>query len=439
MSDSSEPGATTRESPWAAARERLELQTAREVSVVDAAPDRERDFFAVVPRGVEDLVLGELEELGAREVQTTAAGASFRGTKETAYRACLWSRYASRILLPLATFPAADSDGLYRGVAAVAWEEQMHLDSTFAVGVKLRNAVFDHSQFVALRTKDAIVDRFRQRRGARPGIDLEQPDLSVYCFVDGDQATVGIDLSGAPLHRRGYRVRGVAAPLKENLAAALLARAGWPRLAAAGWSLLDPMCGSGTLVIEAAWMAADRAPGLGRESFGFEGWLGHHPQRWSQLREEARARYRRGRIAMPGIAGSDSSPEAVEAARQNVEAAELGEQISLRVEGVSLAAPPTGADHGLLITNPPWGQRLGGGDGLDGLYGRLGERLREAFDGWQASILGPDEDLLREVGLRWYKVNKLYHGPLPCRLAHYRIGRRPRAGEETATDGPSDP
>jgi 23S rRNA (guanine2445-N2)-methyltransferase / 23S rRNA (guanine2069-N7)-methyltransferase len=382
-----------------------------------------RSLYATAPRGVEDLLAGELEALGADEVRPGVAGVHFRGDLEIAYRVCLWSRIASRVLWPLFEFRATTAEQLYDGVVAVRWEEHLDGDGTLAVSARLRDTPFDNSHFVELKTKDAVVDRFRERQGRRPGVDLEAPDLRIYVFAQHHEVTVGIDLAGDPLHRRGYRSRGVTAPLKENLAAAILLRAGWPRLAKQGWALFDPMCGSATLLIEGAMMACDVAPGLDRRRFGFHGWRKHDSALWNRLVSEAEGRRR----SLPGdlsIGGSDDSTLAIEAARENIRQAGFSESLSVRCEGLSVATPPTGAGQGLLVTNPPWGHRIGGSGQVAEIYSRLGARLRSAFGGWNAAVLGPDETTLREIGLRWFKVNKLHHGPLPCRLAHYRISPR---------------
>ncbi|MBZ0110975.1 MAG: hypothetical protein K8J08_00805 [Thermoanaerobaculia bacterium] len=413
-------------SPWNTSKVR---ETAERASDSGPSPLLEqkslRNLFATAPRGVEDLLAGELKMLGAADIRPVVAGVHFRGDLEIAYRVCLWSRVASRVLWPLFQFRATTADQLYDGVVAVPWEKHLDGDGTLAVSARLRDTPFDNSHFVELKTKDAIVDRFRERQGRRPGVDLDAPDLRIYVYAHYHEVTVGIDLAGDPLHRRGYRSRGVTAPLKENLAAAILMRAGWPRLAEQGWSLLDPMCGSATLLIEGAMMASDVAPGLDRRRFGFHGWREYDAALWNRLVREAENR-RRSFPEDIRIVGSDDSTLAVEAARENIRQAGFSESVVVRCEGLSLTQPPAGAVHGLLVTNPPWGHRIGGSDQVAEIYSRLGSRLRSAFGGWNAAVLGPDEETLQEVGLRWFKVNKLYNGPLLCRLAHYRIS--PSAG-----------
>ena len=228
------------------------------------------DFFATVPRGMEPLLADELRALGAHAVNMGRAGVAFRGELATGYRACLWSRTASRILLPLTRFPAPTPEALYDGIRAIPWEEHLAPEGTLTVDFTLAQSQITHSHFAALKVKDAVVDRFRDLFGVRPSVDRERPDLRLNVYLYRDSARVSLDLSGESLHRRGYRDEGAAAPLKENLAAAILLFAGWPELASAGAPFVDPLCGSGTLPIEAALIAGDIAPGLLRHAFRFQ-------------------------------------------------------------------------------------------------------------------------------------------------------------------------
>jgi 23S rRNA (guanine2445-N2)-methyltransferase / 23S rRNA (guanine2069-N7)-methyltransferase len=230
-------------------------------------------LFATTPRGLERVLADELRELGAARVRAVRAGVAFGGDLELAYRACLWSRVASRVLLNLARFPVPDGDALYSAVYDLPWEEHLDPDGTLAVDATLSGSPITHSHFAALRVKDAVVDRLRERFGRRPSVDRERPSLRLNLVLQAKRGVLSIDLSGSALHRRGYRPRGAPAPLKENLAAGLLRLAGWPGIAARGGALLDPLCGTGTLVVEAALMATGRAPGLGRDYYGFLGWL----------------------------------------------------------------------------------------------------------------------------------------------------------------------
>jgi 23S rRNA (guanine2445-N2)-methyltransferase / 23S rRNA (guanine2069-N7)-methyltransferase len=380
-------------------------------------------FFATAPKGVESLLADELRQLGALEVAETRAGVAFQGSLRTAYRVCLWSRLASRVLMPLAEFPATDPDQLYAAVAALPWEEHMTAGGSLVVDAQVRRSAINHSRFAALRIKDAVVDRFRERFDQRPSIDLERPDIRLNLHLDRDQATLSIDLSGDSLHRRGYRTEGVLAPLKENLAAAVLLRAGWPQVAARGGALIDPMCGSGTLVIEAALMAADCAPGLTRPYWGFRGWLQHQPAVWDELLEEARQRREAGLQHLPVMLGYDRDRQAIRAAGENARMAgfeqflhfELGELNDLS------EVPGTSETGGLLVTNPPYGERLGEVAELRFLYQLLGEKLRTHFGGWQAAVFTGNPELAKNIGIRAHKLYKLYNGALECRLLNFDI------------------
>ncbi len=383
-------------------------------------------LIATCATGIEALLAEELRALGATDVRESRAAVSFSGTLETAYRACLWSRLASRVLLTLASFPAMTAEELYAGVFAVAWEEHLSASSTIAVDAVGRTPGITHSGFAALKVKDAVVDRMRERTGERPSVDLESPDVRLNLRLHKGAGSLSVDLSGEPLHRRGYRAPGeqAEAPLKENLAAALLVRAGWPQIAAAGGSLFDPMCGSGTLVLEGALMAADRAPGLLRQRWGFEGWLGHDADVWHALLDEADERAEAGVAALPRMAGSDVDPAVIELASACAKRAGLGGAVSFEVRELAQATAPEGATPGLVITNPPYGVRLGSGEDLPALYARLGERLVEAFDGWTAAILTSEPDLARATKLRSHKSYAFMNGAVETRLYLFELSAR---------------
>jgi 23S rRNA (guanine2445-N2)-methyltransferase / 23S rRNA (guanine2069-N7)-methyltransferase len=279
---------------------------------------------------------------------------------------------------------------------------------------------------VALRTKDAIVDRLRDLHGRRPGVDLARPSLRVHVLVARGEARVSLDLSGEPLHRRGWRRDAGPAPLKENVAAALLLRAGWPAIAGAGGALVDPMCGGATLAIEAGHLAGDVAPGILREYFGFLGWRGHRAPLWERLRREAVERRRAGEArAWPALLASDADPAATARAAAQVAAAGLAGRIAIETRDVGACLPPAGAREGLVAVNPPYGERLGSGEGLASLYRRLGETLKERFAGWSLALLTADPALAGEIRMRPFRRNALWNGALRCELLQYRIGERP--------------
>ncbi len=380
----------------------------------------EQTFIATAPEGVDPLLAAELVELGATTIKSVRGGIRFQGSLELAYRACLWSRTASRVLLLLAEFPVAEVEALYAGIHALPWEDHLAPDGTLAVEFTGTGSGIDHSHYGAQRVKDAVVDRFRAQCGQRPGVDRQQPDLRIHVLLRDRQATVSLDLSGDSLHRRGYREATVIAPLKETLAAALLLKSGWPNIAAAGGPLLDPLCGSGTLAIEAAWMAGDQAPGLLREHWGFSGWLGHIPVLWNRLLVEAQERRTLGKPRIPLILASDHDPKAVRAALANAQRAGVADRMRIERRAFSALQPPLGIP-GLLIANPPYGERLGATEDLAEFYTEFGEVLKTRLNGWRAALFTSNPELGKRMGLRAEKVHVFHNGPLDCRLLRFRV------------------
>lgn len=396
-------------------------------------------LFVSCPPGVADLTAAEMRDCGALQVREFKLGVQFEGTLETAYRACLWSRTASRVLMPLASFPAPTPEALYEGVAAINWSEHLSARSTLAVDLAGSTTGITHTHFGALKTKDAIVDHFRKLTGERPSVNVEQPDVRIDVRLDRDRATVSLDLSGESLHRRAYRARGVAAPLKENLAAAILLRSGWPAIAREGGELIDPMCGSGTLPIEAALMALDIAPGSLRSHFGFINWLGHDRALWAKLIEEARARRAATAESRLVLRGYDQDAGAVRAAIENVERAKL--RGFVHVERRDLAQFTRASDAtGLVITNPPYGERIGDQERLNSLYQLLGQQLRAHFEGWKAAVFTGNPVLAKSIGINARRSHTLFNGRIECRLLRFDVepseyrgaARPPRSEEEEA-------
>ena len=390
---------------------------------MNAADAVTRKFFATCPKGLEYLLVDELKALGAAEVHEALAGVHFSGGLDAGYRACLWSRLASRVLMPIAEFAAADGDALYRGALAVDWSEHFGAGDTFAVDAVGSTQGITHTQFAALRVKDAIVDQFRERDGERPSVDTEQPSVRVNLVLRKGQAILSIDFAGTPLHQRGYRLGKGLAPLKENLAAGMLLRAGWPAVYAAGGGLVDPMCGSGTLLVEAALMAADIAPGLRRDYFGFYGWRGRDEAAWQALREEAQERARAGAQALrPVFFGFDRDANVLREAVHNAQYAQMSGFIHLGKQSLEyLHRPQELPTPGLVICNPPYGERMGADAGLADLYRLLGAKLKSEFPGWRASVITSDENLARAIGLRAEKKYQLYNGALECVLLNFEI------------------
>ncbi len=377
-------------------------------------------FFATAPLGLERLLLEELAALGAGDAREARAGVEFSGGLAEAYRACLWSRLANRVLLKLTEFPAATPEALYAGIAAMDWAEHMVPDASLAVDFATIRSAITHTRYGAQKVKDAIVDQFRELCGVRPTVELARPDIRVNVFVDRDTAHVSLDLSGESLHKRGYRLEGGAAPLKENLAAAVLLRAGWLQIAAQGGDLIDPMCGSGTLPIEAALMVADIAPGLTREHFGFLRWKGHDASLWETLKAEAEDRREAGlKACKVAIHGYDLDRKAVHAALGNLERAGLRGHV--HVEKASAETVRPRKPVGLLVVNPPYGERLGEVETLRPVYEALGQTLQAHFQGWRASVLTGNPELAFRLGIRSHKQYRLFNGALECKLLNFEI------------------
>jgi len=378
-------------------------------------------FFANAPRGIEPIVASELKAIGAEDVREVRGGASFKGSIETAYKACLWLRTANRVLMPLAKFSAPNADQLYAAVNRMPWENDLSPDSTLAVDFTGSSAGITHTQFGAQRVKDAIVDRFRERTGKRPSVDRDRPDVQVNCYIHRDIATISLDLSGDSLHMRGYRRRGVAAPLKENLAASLLLKCGWPEIASNGGAFVDPLCGSGTLVIEAAMIAGDVAPGLGRDYWGFSRWLKHDHSLWERIVSEANERQSAKRGQCPVMLGYDRDANAILACQENARAAGIAPTVRFERKGLDKNRLPTDLKPGLVVTNPPYGERLGNVSDLGPLYSLIGQWLMTNCLCWHAGVITDNTDLAKQIGIRARKINAFYNGSLECKLFQFEI------------------
>ena len=376
-------------------------------------------LFATTAKGMEALLAEEIRAAGASDVAETRAGVSFQGTLETAYRVCLWSRIANRVLLPLKTFPAPTPEKLYGGVRSIRWSDHLTSKSTLAVDFSSTESQITHTQFGALKTKDAVVDQFRSNTGERPSVNVERPDVRINVYVLRDEATVSLDLSGDSLHRRGYREEGTAAPLKENLAAAILMMAGWPAAAREGVAFMDPMCGSGTLPIEAAMMATNTAPGLKREYYGFLGWQGHIPALWKRLLAEAVELQVLDKKKLPRIAGYDTDFRVVRVALKNLEAS--GMHGLVHFEKRDLSATEVLDPKGVVVVNPPYGERLGEAEDLKPLYQELGDTFKQKFKGWTGFIFTGSSDLAKVIGLKASRRFVLYNGAIECRLLKFDL------------------
>ena len=369
-----------------------------------------RDLFAPCTLGLETILQQELVALGAGDTSIVRGGVRFRGDRALAYRSCLWLRSAVRVQELLAEARVSGPDGLYAWARSLDWAAWMGSRQTLAVDASVKGPIVTHGQFAALRIKDAIVDNFREAEGRRPAVDRERPDLPIRLVVREDEAALYRDLAGASLHKRGYRPILVKAPLNEAIAAGLLQLAEWDRKA----PLLDPMCGSGTFVIEAAMLAADRAPGLGRH-FAFENWLDHDRVLWARLRKEAERRFRPG--VKVTLAGSDRHRGAIDLARKALRSAGLHDLARFQTCEIGSYEPTHRPEF--VVSNPPWGERL---SNEENAWRELGTFLHERCAGATAYLLSGDPGLTRHLRLRADRRWPVRVGPIDCRFIRYDIG-----------------
>lgn len=382
-------------------------------------------LFATTPKAMEGILAAEIEALGGENVQQKLAGVAFKGDLAMAYKACLWSRTANRILLLLGSFEVNSQQDLYDGVKRINWFEHMQPEDSLAVSFSSKNnPAINNTHFGAQKVKDAIVDQMRAKFNKRPSVDTDRPSLRINVYLHNETAQLSLDLSGESLHKRGYRDVSIAAPIKENLAAAILLRVGWPKIAAEGGSLLDPMCGSGTMLLEGAMMAADFAPGLLREYYGFLGWKKHDSGLWQSILTDAQQRRETGLAKMPMIVGFDQDRRTVATALQHVENAGLQGKIHIEKRDIDDASAAESWPKGLIACNPPYGERLGDEAETAELYRRFGEVLKNRFAGWQAAMIISNPELGFRLGIRSQKPITLFNGALECKLLRFNIEDR---------------
>ncbi|HEX8989304.1 MAG TPA: THUMP domain-containing protein [Rhodocyclaceae bacterium] len=372
-------------------------------------------FFATCPRGLEALLAEELAAVGGTSVRAVPGGVAFAGEWEACYRANLESRIATRILWKISQGAYASEDDIYRLAFGGIWPKLFGVDSTLRVYVTAQRSPLKSLEFATLRVKDGICDRFRDIYGRRPSVDTRNPDVRVHLFLTDREATLYVDTSGEPLYMRGHKIAKVEAPLKENLAAGILRLAGWKP----GIPLLDPMCGSGTFLIEAAQMSLDDAPGLGRDpgEFGLERLANFNEALWRRLKTEA-AQRRLEAKPLP-VWGSDIAADAVARANQNLAHAGLDDLVTVERADLLERQPP--APEGILVANPPYGERLGSGEELAAFYPRLGDALKKHFPGWRCYFLSADPQLPKLIGLKPSKKTPLFNGALECRLYEFVV------------------
>ncbi len=371
--------------------------------------------------GLEEVLVDELRQLGATIEHVGSRAVEFSGDKKLLYNTVLWSRTAMRLLRPFADFYARDERALYDEVARIDWRKYIRPGQTFAITAVVNKSSFEHSLYVAQLTKDAIVDQFRERTGERPSIDTRNPDIRIHLRMLENEVILSLDAAGDSLHRRGYRQGTNEAPLNEVLAAGLILLSGWDKKS----PLLDPMCGSGTLLTEAGLIAQRIAPGLFHQGkFGFENWPDFDAKLWERVREEAEAQ----RLEEPQayLAGSDLDPRVIDHAAQNIEAAGLDDCIRLSVRDVRDARPPQDQPPGLVLMNPPYGERIGEEAQMAGLYKTIGDALKTNFQGYEAFIFTGNLEAAKSIGLKVSRRIPLFNGPIDCRLLKYELYRGSR-------------
>jgi putative N6-adenine-specific DNA methylase len=361
--------------------------------------------------GLEDVLAGELLALGIDSPVVLNRAVEFHGTKEQLYKANYFCRTALRALKVIGTFTVVDEHDLYNKIKQVNWSDYMSVNQTLAVNAVVKRSRITHSQYAALKTKDAIVDQFREQFNKRPSVDLDDPDLRINVHLNGTDCTLSIDSSGEPLFKRGYRRVQGEAPMSEVLAAGMIMLSGWD----GKQTLLDPMCGSGTILSEACMISGNVPAGHYRRHFAFEKWRDFDAELWEKIKVD-------GRKAMgpvkAKIVGYDKSPRALNAAQINIKSSRFEKYVELKAISFEHSTPPS--DDGIMITNPPYGERIENTD-LPSLYKMIGDVLKKYYSGWEAWLITSDSPALKSVGLRTSKKIVLYNGPLECRFVKYEL------------------
>ncbi|MEH0740960.1 bifunctional 23S rRNA (guanine(2069)-N(7))-methyltransferase RlmK/23S rRNA (guanine(2445)-N(2))-methyltransferase RlmL [Vibrio cholerae] len=389
-------------------------------------------YLAVTSNGMENLLVEELTNLGIEDAKPVQAGVRFKATNEQVYRVCLWSRLASRFVRVLSEFTCNDDMDLYLAASAVNWVNHFHSSKKFVVDFNGTNREIRNSQYGAMKVKDAVVDCFEKKNLPRPSISKDHSDLRIHVRLHKDKALLGIDMVGGGLHQRGYRSESGRAPLRETLAAAIIGRSGWQ----AGSNLLDPMCGSGTLLIEAAMMAANMAPGVKRAKWGFESLEDFEPEVWAEIKSEAAVQARRGVKKIDSkFYGFDNDSRVIQIAKDNARRAGVDGLIHFEVGDAAKVTRPADFDSGVVICNPPYGERLGTHPGLIALYTAFGAQLKAEFGGCHASIFSSSDELLSCLRMRAEKQFKLNNGALPCHQKNYSISARSAESRQDADSG----
>jgi putative N6-adenine-specific DNA methylase len=376
----------------------------------------EFEMLAKTFKGLEDVLARELVQLGANNVQIERRAVSFTGDLRMLYTANMCLRTASRVLVPIASFKAQKADDIYQQVKALDWSQYMTVKTTFQIDATVYSDYFRHSQFVTYRVKDAIVDWWMEKGGVRPSVKLEGADLYLNVHIAGDRVTLSLDSSGESLHKRGYRVANTQAPINEALAAGMLLLAGWEGQS----DFYDPMCGSGTLLIEAALIARNIAPGVYRQGFAFEKWANFDADLWDEVYNDDS----REREFTHKIYGSDAGFYAAQAAQKNIQSAGLQRDIEVRqvrIQELRLSEEARSTEGALVMINPPYGERLSQDKDVLRLYQDMGSALKHQFSGANAWVISSNEEALKCIGLRPNKRLRLMNGDLDCLFNQYQL------------------
>jgi putative N6-adenine-specific DNA methylase len=361
--------------------------------------------------GLENILADELKSINAEEINALNRAVSFEGDIETLYKANIYLRTALRILKPITEFKARNENELYKNVYEINWKNYFSTKNSLAIDCVARSKYFKHSKYASLKVKDSIVDQFRKNTGKRPSIDVDDPDIRIHVHIDQDNCTISLDSSADSLHKRGYRLEKTEAPLNEVLAAGMIMLSGWN----GNTNFIDPMCGSGTLVIEAAMIAFNIAPGSLRDKFGFMKWNDYDRQLWSKIKREANEAVTNFDYK---IEGYDKSLKSIKIAKENVKRAKLGKNILIELKTFENQIPPSRG--GVLITNPPYGERLKQND-INNFYKSIGDKLKQDFKGFNAWILSSNKGAIKRIGLRPSKKITLYNGPLECKFHKFEL------------------
>lgn len=373
---------------------------------------KEFEMVATCMQHLEPLLMDELEELGAKKINELKRAVSFRGDLRLLFKANLWLRTALKVLVPLHSFQARRDEEFYEAAKAFPWEDFFSAERTFAIDAAVHSEYFSHSQFALLKLKDAIVDRFREKGGKRPSIERAEPDIKVHLHIRGDQVDLSLDSSGDPLFKRGYKREQHKAPINECLAAAMIKLSGWK----AEQPLFDPMCGSATIPIEAALMEANIPPNMYRERFGFEAWRSFDGGLLAEVLEEAR---QLSRPITTKIYARDKDFRSLRAARININAARMKKYIELEEGDFFKMPPPT--ESGMIIFNPPYGERLGEEEQMIAFYEKIGSELKHSYPGWTACLISSDITAMKRIGLKPDEKHPLINGKLECQFRKYSL------------------